>query len=552
MNCPNCAKPIDPGGRFCQACGTAIMADNAQPAVQQQPAVPRRPGPSPRRGGSRKMGAVAGVAVLALVVGLGLAVWLLRGHIPGLKTANVIEAVPARETKADRWGLIDLDGNFLVSNEWENAPSIPSDGIVRVRTRDGRYEFYTAEKKPRQVGESYKAASLFGDGLAAVVRDKEPVHYIDRTGKVAFEARQIGGHSIERASRFAGGLAVVETDQGKCGYINPKGEFVVKPAYDECMAFVESMALVSTNETVSGTQEKRTLTGFIDRTGAEVIKPRSGIVYLPPSEGLIPYSDGGQEWGVMRADGEKLIKPSSKFRTISWFQQGHAVFSDGTYFGVLNANGEIVVRPKYESAVMAGSLVLVWRGGKAGFIDFEGNEVLPLDFEKVTPFMGDRAFAKEGSRWVLIDRKGKSVSKRDFEEIAFDELLASGMARVGLEPPTFVVSDYFDAGSVAGALPLSDLSSRSFAGVSAFATIDELLPKLGLSESDLPRSQSLKISGRPAGRSSTYSLELYFDRPLRAWLGVGYEHEARCVAVRLEVDLRGKATGRGQMSPSSS
>jgi hypothetical protein len=185
-----------------------------------------------------------------------------------------------------------------------------------------------------------------------------------------------------------------------------------------------------------------------------------------------------------------------------------------------------------------GDLVMIEQHGKRGFVDFEGNEVIRPEYEAVTPFLGGRAFAKEGSRWVLIDRKGKYVSKRDFEEIG-------KVVPVHVVEPDLVDSDYFDAGSVVAALPLAELSDRTFAGVSAWATIDELMPRLGIAESALGVSQSVTLARLPAGSSGTYSVQLLFDRQLKGWFSGGHDPEARCGGVRLEVDLGGKAAGRG-------
>jgi hypothetical protein len=364
----------------------------------------------------------------------------------------------------------------------------------------------------------------------------------------------VGGYVVERAQTFSEGLAVVETDQGKCGYIDTKGALAIKPLYDKCTGFWDGIAFVAQKEHLAASNTDRLASGFINSKGEAVVRLRSGITYGSFAQGLISYTDGDQEWGVMRQDGERLVKPSSRFRGILGFEDGFASFSDGTSWGVLNKQGEIVVHSKYDAAFVEGDLVEVKQRDKWGFVDLKGNEVIRLEYDDVSRFFGSRAFAKEGSRWVLIDRKGRYASKRDFEEVGIPGSAATVfllMQKLGLgvlqwlDLVEWVQSDFFDPGAVEAALPLSGLTDRSFAGVPAWATVSEVLSALSLSEKDVPQNAVLKLSPKAAGPSATYSMEIMFDRPLRQWFSTTYDPAARATGARIQVTLQGKASGRG-------
>jgi hypothetical protein len=225
---------------------------------------------------------------------------------------------------------------------------------------------------------------------------------------------------------------------------------------------------------------------------------------------------------------------------IPFFSNGHAPFYDGSYWGVVDAKGEIVIRPKYQETFISGNIVGIKDDGKVGFVNLSGDEVIRPEFDAATPFFGKVALAKDGSRWTLIDTKGKSVTRTDFEEIGnpMEQLLRYVAGE-------FVESDFFDGGSVVGALPLSEASDRAFAGVPAWAAVTEVMAKFGLSEDSLPMNQTaVALPGRVAGPSE-YRLNVLFSDPVRTWFSSSPNPQARASGVRMEVDLRGKARERG-------
>jgi hypothetical protein len=291
---------------------------------------------------------------------------------------------------------------------------------------------------------------------------------------------------------------------------------------------------------VPDSNTERSTRGFINKKGEAVVRLRANVEYGIHSEGLIPYTDGNQEWGVMRPDGEKVIKPSSRFRLITYFSNGYAPFFDGSYWGVVAADGEIAVRAKYGATFVSGDLVGVKDNEKFGFINLKGDEVIRPEFDAAMPFFGRTAIVKEGSRWVLIDRRGKSVSKRDFEEIANPaEQLARYVAGES------VASDFFDAGTVVGSLPLSDMSDRKFAGVPAWAPVAELMSTLGLAESQLPMNQSQIALAPQRAAWGQHQVTVIFNEAVRQFFSSSPNAGARANGVRLQIDLQGKGRGRG-------
>ena len=123
---------------------------------------------------------------------------------------NDVEYIPFQEREDGRWGLVGTDGKVLFSEEFERRPSVVTNGRFVAETKDGRYEIYTAEEKPKTVGGRYVDAGYYQDGLIPVAEEGGHVKYLDTDGAEAFTLSKVEGKDVTRASVFSEGLAVFE------------------------------------------------------------------------------------------------------------------------------------------------------------------------------------------------------------------------------------------------------------------------------------------------------------------------------------------------------
>ena len=135
------------------------------------------------------------------------------------------------------------------------------DEVLKPAISDGRWG-YVNDAGLFVIKPKYFAAQPFKEGLALVFTQKpwQPfgseygefrlaqITYIDRSGH---EIRS--SLSVRRAADFSGGLAVVVPDsvlriRGGCakgGYLNTKGEWAIKPQFDDLRDFSEGLAAVN-------------------------------------------------------------------------------------------------------------------------------------------------------------------------------------------------------------------------------------------------------------------------------------------------------------------
>ncbi|MBU8907626.1 WG repeat-containing protein [Desertibacillus haloalkaliphilus] len=164
--------------------------------------------------------------------------------------------------------------------------------------------------------------------------------------------------------------AYVNTKNGKrWGYINEGGRFILKPRFDEANDFQDNGLAIVT--------EKRK-TGLIDQTGRFVLPP----TYLS----MLPFTEGRAI--VMDEAGFKIIDELGRELTqkayplIKPFKGQRAIFTARTSSGSV----------------------------QYGYLDVDGNEVIPAQFENAYDFTDDKALVQIGeSKFAIINKLGEVI-----------------------------------------------------------------------------------------------------------------------------------------------
>jgi len=251
----------------------------------------------------------------------------------------------------------------------------------------------------------------------------------------------------------------------KWGYIDSAGMFVIQPSFSQAFRFQKN------GRAVAG---KGDSVGIIDRSGSFITEP----VYThisPYTEGLAVAADT-DGYVVLDEDGRVI---SDKYQFIGSYKSGRAVYykqtSDGSlFYGYLDESGKPVIQPIYIYATdfegnravvklgeglhaiidRTGTVIKtmeywevsglsdgkaafrIYAGGKYGYVDSNGNEIINPSFVYAGEFRDNRAVVSVPggpSRLVsgVIDEKGRFVINPEFDEIHFlgENRVALGTAR---------------------------------------------------------------------------------------------------------------------------
>ncbi len=126
-------------------------------------------------------------------------------------------------------------------------------------------------------------------------------------------------------------------------------------------------------------------------------------------------------------------------------------------------------------------MILVGDRGKAGYLDYNNEEVIRPEYERGLPFYGKNTIVKDGNKFIIIDKKGEQVGKKDF---AVCNALEIGSIYNHNEND-FVDSDFFDADVMAN-LIIKNVSKNQINGMSKNTTLAAIMKTYNIQESSVP------------------------------------------------------------------
>jgi hypothetical protein len=299
------------------------------------------------------------------------------------------------------WGCIDSSGRVVVPFEYQDIGAA-GEGLLWMKK--GNKSGYIDPTGREVVPAQFEYAGPLSSGMARVMKD-DRWGYVDSQGKQRIECL------FDQTDNFAGDFAwvvkagegtFIDKTGGKWGLKGPDGKWVVNPQY----------------EAVGRAGPKRWIvlggsgTGLIDDGGKPVVPLTERFALLMASPSGAGYSP---EPKPSPGEGDKLIAfLDGRTRLWGWIDQDGnevipALFSDPAHF----ENGLAVVKPGFDVSVLkqrspelAKKAALQQEKkpgyGKAGFIDSKGKWVIEPQFDDARPFSDGLAAAQVG---VAIDGK---------------------------------------------------------------------------------------------------------------------------------------------------
>ncbi len=271
--------------------------------------------------------------------------------------------------------------------------------------------------------------------------DEEPLFMVKEKGKFGF-INAIGEMVIQPQYddchyQFSEGMAAVKVGE-TWGFIDRLNRMVIQPQFDSACAFQGGLAAVGTGQPFVGERKW----GYVNKTGQYEIAPRNDLPYSGFHDGRLHVKREGK-WGYLDRTGEEVI--ACRYADANPFSEGLAavqlndheggfIHPDGTW--AIRLKGVVPHRAYGFSDGLAGALDT--KAGKFGFINKQGDFVIPPQFDDVCEFHEGRAPVcmksrdAEGwpiRRWGVIDRTGRLIVPAIYETIwDFEEGMAKAVA----------------------------------------------------------------------------------------------------------------------------
>lgn len=313
--------------------------------------------------------------------------------------------------KGKLYGYMDASGKTVIKPQFLSAKGF-SEGLAAVRLK-GTYG-YIDLAGTFVIAPVYDLALPFDEGFAKVFIDGKPF-FIDPKGKILFQ------HRYESISAFENHtFASVVTASGKCGLIDRSGKLIVDTVFASLDAFPHGVFIVTSlhhEPYPRGENEKPVFeTAVIDSLG-------NWLVNYGRYKAIGAFKGGYSkvELFVENRKGytnhEGMIDETGTYRfTVPAKTWRFSYNDEGFHEGLANV---AIYSVDPDTVKVWGSYM---HYDYCGVVNAKGEIVCSNpDWYELTPFTGNRAFAKDKkAQWWLVDRKGKVLSSQSYDKILYD------------------------------------------------------------------------------------------------------------------------------------
>lgn len=161
-----------------------------------------------------------------------------------------------------------------------------------------------------------------------------------------------------------------------------------------------------------------TFWGYINDKGEFIIKPQYSTAEDFQSNGLAVVGKNNYQ-GIIDSSSNFVVNP--KYDNITEFSEGLATVIDKEGFKVIDEKGNVLTKKAY-------SYIGIYKNGRAvvsntmsdgksiyGYLDTQGNEIIPLKYQSANDFNNGKALVKlEENKFALIDVNGKVLNQYNY------------------------------------------------------------------------------------------------------------------------------------------
>ncbi len=256
------------------------------------------------------------------------------------------------------------------------------------------------------------------------------VGYIDRSGKVVIAPR------FTQGGDFSEGLAAAWTETPEsmfplAGVINVSGNWVIHPQFDKIRTFHEGYAAAKLKDSFGTWALLSRSGGIVKVPSSEVFSDSMSIG--DASEGLVSFSPTGETFGFMNTAGSLVVAPA--YLSVRPFREGLANVCREKC-GYIDVHGVVVVPLIYRAGLdFKAGKARVCNSDKCGYVDKAGvfspsaEVFLQADLfgTHVVDYNADARHASyQGGKWGYVDDRGSQVIRPQFQNATeFSEGLAA-------------------------------------------------------------------------------------------------------------------------------
>ena len=265
----------------------------------------------------------------------------------------------------------------------------------------------------------YEEAYTFVEGLARVKLNGK-YGFIDKTG------RQIVLCNYLSANNFCDGLASVY-QYGGWGFVDIKGREIIKCQYKSVGDFCDGYAYVWYKGVKNYNDKWECLNnshGYINQYGHEVFPEKfdwaysfhDGLALVKIDNGNI-YKSDIQRFFIDK-QGNRIIECSKYDIVDDCFYEGFACVQENDKYGYIDKNGELIIPCEYDFALpFTCGRACVKIDNKYGYIDKNGEWIIPCIYDFASSYKYGRACVTLDEQMGSIDESGRVIIPFEFDDV---------------------------------------------------------------------------------------------------------------------------------------
>ena len=346
---------------------------------------------------------------------------------------------PFKESKNDKWGLMDANGKIIVENEFSEQPTTVVNGMFFVGADKG-IEMYSLDKPLTPVGDIYKDIVPFTADITPAVREDEGIKFIDKQGNVKFELPL----EFTYASNFENGYSIVTKvvdEELSIGVVSLKGEIKFFKKYN-------ILDVLADGSFVAEKEDDEDVTYLLDIEGNVKTKINydcEDLIFSPDGKYYI-YMDEDENFGLRSVSGESVLR--AKYNGMFFTDDGNLLFGDeDENIGIMNLKGEVIVKPRYQDILgYHDGLFIVSKeeDGNFGLLNLDEERLIDYDYSELYFIPNSNnlmAVSEDEKSCFILNRKGNVIADLYSIDMSY---LDKKYFFVQSSSRSSVESDYFD------------------------------------------------------------------------------------------------------------
>ena len=304
--------------------------------------------------------------------------------------------------KGGKYGLKDNVGNILIKPKYEFIGNFVN-GLGKVELMD-KFGLING-KGVEVVAPKYDHIGDFVEGLALIQLD-EKYGFINLSGKEVVTPKYDVINDFKPLLLGGKKYFCVELDE-KWGLIDSLGIEVVVPKYRYPLEFefegLSQIAIIDPDDKIYG----NSVFGLMDMSFKEVLSPKyHSIVFANYDYIYVTWGAVGVKVGLLNISFNEIIP--LKYDHIEILSNDVIAAASNDKWILFDSEGLKIGNFEYEELYnyQNNNLAKVRRGGKYGFIDETGQEVIACKFDEAAKFIDERAMVKLEGKEYYIDKNG--------------------------------------------------------------------------------------------------------------------------------------------------